>query len=317
MAARDGRYRLLSDWIGERGILFLGHTQDDQAETFLMRLRRGSGVDGLAAMQMQTRRGNTTLLRPMLGLRREELRSYLNEVGVTWCEDPTNENDAYERVRMRKAMGQLQELGLDASRLAKTAEHMARAKEALNARAYDMARTISRQELNSAVFEWEALACLEEETRFRLISAALLWVSKTTYRPRYASLVEAWDHIMRGKSVTLAGCLITASKRRGIRVMREINAQPNNAQFCEGMTWDMGWTIGGPCQNGLSIRPLGQDGLRQITGPYDANLPKRLCYTQPAIFDQETLIACPSLVKHSAYSVAFSADTPFLSAFAH
>lgn len=317
MAAREGRYDLLARWIGEHGVLCVGHTQDDQAETFLMRLRRGSGVDGLAAMRVASKHREVQLLRPMLGMRRVDLRTYLTECGVKWCEDPTNENDDYERVRVRKAMGVLQELGLEVDRLAETAAHMARAKEALNARALEIAQTISREELNSVVFAFDALCATDSETRLRLLASAIQWVTNSVYRPRFASLSETWEDLKDFKTVTLGGCLLTASKRSGVRVLREANAQPAEMRFMTNMMWDTGWVLSGSQEKDWTVRPLGQDGLRQISSHVDANLPKRLCYTQPAIFDGNKVIACPSLLEHPEFRAEFSPNRSFLSRFAH
>jgi tRNA(Ile)-lysidine synthase len=88
------------------------HTQDDQAETVVMRLARGSGVDGLSAMETGTVRDGVTLVRPLLPVSRERLRDTLRQAGMTWIDDPTNENTAHERVRVRKALDVLDGLGV-------------------------------------------------------------------------------------------------------------------------------------------------------------------------------------------------------------
>ena len=90
-AAREARYGLLQKWCAENGVplLLIAHNQRDQAETFLMRLQRGSGVDGLAAMQERTMRNGIEILRPLLDIAPEALRAYLREQGVQWVEDPS------------------------------------------------------------------------------------------------------------------------------------------------------------------------------------------------------------------------------------
>src|SRR5262245_40171502 len=96
-AARNARYRLLGDWCRTHEVraLLLAHTEDDQAETFLLRLGRGSGVDGLSAMKPRAPfplpgYGEIELLRPLLGITRAELRSHLAANGADWLEDPMN-----------------------------------------------------------------------------------------------------------------------------------------------------------------------------------------------------------------------------------
>lgn len=134
-AARAARYKLLSDYCADRGIrfLFLGHHLDDQAETVLFRLAKGSGLDGLSAMRpLQVYDGDLTLVRPMLEIPKAELLVYAQAQGLAYLNDPSNESEKFARVRLRRSWGVLEEEGLSASRLGVTAERMARAKDALD-----------------------------------------------------------------------------------------------------------------------------------------------------------------------------------------
>ena len=137
-AAREARYRLMGDWLAKHKIaaLYVGHTIDDQAETFLLRLARGSGLDGLAAMRARAPwpvPGFPLLSveRPLLGITRGDLRVYLTALGQAWQDDPMNEDAAFDRVKIRKARGALADLGLTPSRIAAAATHLARARAAL------------------------------------------------------------------------------------------------------------------------------------------------------------------------------------------
>ena len=131
--ARRERYRLLGFWVEERGLeaLATGHHVDDQAETVLMRLARGSGVRGLAGMHPRSIAIGTKvrLLRPLLGWRRSELRQICDEAAMRPVIDPSNEDGRFERVGIRLALA---EAGwLDGGAVARSAAHLADADSAL------------------------------------------------------------------------------------------------------------------------------------------------------------------------------------------
>jgi tRNA(Ile)-lysidine synthase len=115
------------------GAVALAHTLDDQAETVLLRLARGSGVDGLSAMQVSRGAEGVRWLRPFLDVPREALREALRSRGIEWAEDASNDEPRFYRVRARAALAALAPLGIDAAGLAATARRMQRARAALEA----------------------------------------------------------------------------------------------------------------------------------------------------------------------------------------
>ncbi len=134
-AARSARYNLMHEFMAGRGIthLFLGHHMDDQAETFLFRLAKGSGVDGLSCMSdMQEMGADFILCRPMLSVSKDSLIEFCEGRGIKFIDDPSNDCDDYARVRIRKSMEILSEEGLTPKRLAVSAMRHARAREALD-----------------------------------------------------------------------------------------------------------------------------------------------------------------------------------------
>lgn len=105
-SARSARYEVFSRRYRETGAdgLILAHHADDQAETFLMRLLRGAGPEGLECMKPEETVGEMRILRPMLSLRREEIRDALRADGISWREDSSNNSDGYLRNRIRKEL---------------------------------------------------------------------------------------------------------------------------------------------------------------------------------------------------------------------
>jgi len=125
--ARNARYDLMGGWCREHGAAWLltAHTLEDQAETVLMRLARTTSIDSLAGIPRLGQWQGTRLLRPLLPMSRPALRSWLGELGQSWIDDPSNEDERFERVRIRKAMPLLRELGITAEGLAEFARRAA------------------------------------------------------------------------------------------------------------------------------------------------------------------------------------------------
>lgn len=132
--ARRARYRLLNEWANQNGIdmIAVGHTADDQAENFIMRLARSSGIDGLSGMLTERPAGEVTLVRPLLGVTRRRLRNYLDDNGVRWIEDPSNDDPRFDRVRVRKAMKELEPLGITTETLSDVSGNLSRVRDAIN-----------------------------------------------------------------------------------------------------------------------------------------------------------------------------------------
>lgn len=132
--ARAARYAAMASWLRGRGLFALatGHHADDQAETLLMRLGRGSGVRGLAGMRPSAALAGSPdllLVRPLLGWRRSELAGLVAAAGIAPAQDPSNVDARYERVRVRSVLAALE--GLDAAALAASAAHLADADAAI------------------------------------------------------------------------------------------------------------------------------------------------------------------------------------------
>ncbi len=220
-AAREVRYRLLGAWLSKNNIstLFLGHTQDDQAETFLLRLARGSGLDGLAGMGARAPWPvpgfpQLVLARPLLGFRRDQLRDYLGSKGQAWLDDPMNEDPAFDRVKIRKAQAALTGAGLSVVRIAAAASHLARARECLEIVMQAVLQRAARKlesRTGGILLDPAALAAAPREAGLRALAAVLMAVGEEAYRPRFESLERLFDQItganLRG-GATLHGCHI-------------------------------------------------------------------------------------------------------------
>ena len=173
--ARRLRYLALANGCAARGIdtLFLAHHQDDQAETLLFRLAKGSGLDGLAGMRaIQDYDERLTLRRPLLGIPKARLVATCRHYNLPYVEDPTNENPAFARARLRAATAALSAEGLTPKRLAVTAGRLRRAADALDHYADQVAAAALRPARRGRAFDLALLAAAPEEIRLRILLRA-------------------------------------------------------------------------------------------------------------------------------------------------
>jgi len=305
-AARRARGRLLSAWARGLGLpaVVLGHTRDDQAETVLMRLARGSGVDGLSGMAPHRRAGGVVWLRPFLDLGRDDLRAVLRARGIGWTEDPTNSDDRFTRTRARAALAALAPLGIDARGLAATAGRMARARAALEG---EVARARARHLRDEgAVVRLDAGALdLPGEIRDRLLAGLIRAVAGAPYPPRLAALHRLVGAVSRdGGAATLGG---VALRRTGAQIHLWREARAVLGVRCPaGALWDGRWRATGPAHAGAGIGAeigaLGQAGLVRLSRqaraglhPHwrETGLPEPVLAALPGIWRGDALIAAP------------------------
>ncbi|MDQ2095083.1 tRNA lysidine(34) synthetase TilS [Rhodalgimonas zhirmunskyi] len=288
-AAREARYRLIADWALAKGVdaVCLGHTRDDQAETFLMRLARKSGSDGLKSMPEQFDRFGMRFARPVLGVHRADLQAFLAREDVGWVDDPSNADETYDRVRARKALAALRPLGIDAEGLATVAHNLAMENALVRQAVRDaLAGKVTEQHgalsiaLRDFRLQWP-------ETRRRFLQAAIGWLSGADYVPR-ALAVSHLEFALSGKRAhTLGGVIGWVAKDR-IWLARE----PRAVEGLRGTPFDARWKIEGPLE-GLEIRALGEEGLKQWPEWRAIGLPRRVWLSLPGVWNGAELVATP------------------------
>lgn len=276
-AAGRARHDLLCAWARERGLsaVALAHTADDQAEQLLIGLSRAAGIDGLCGMRADWSEGGVRWLRPLLGAGRAALRDWLTARGIGWVEDPTNADARYLRVRMRAALAGLAHLGLTTERLAESAAHLAEARAALVAAAAEAAGRVFREQAGALQLDRAALAALPPETARRLLRAAVLWLSGRRHAPRAGALARLLSAALAGRAATLHRCRLS-----GGWLAREERGDP-----------DPRWQADVPA--GLSLRPLGAEGLRAAPRWRETGLPRHVLAASPALWRGATLVAAP------------------------
>ncbi|MDT8856851.1 tRNA lysidine(34) synthetase TilS [Paracoccaceae bacterium Fryx2] len=317
--ARRARYGLMADWARATGIgrIALAHTRDDQAETFLMRLARKAGVDGLAAMAPCRVAHGIAWLRPLLGVGRADLRRYLSGAGLPWIDDPGNDDLRHDRVKARAALAVLDPLGIGAGTLAEVARNLAVARQALDEATRAAARRCCRVDGGDVVFDRTLFGELPAEIRRRLMERALRWVASAEYGPRAAALAGFVAAACGRQPMTLHGCRLLPGTS-AFRICREVQAVKHLATPADKL-WDGRWQFSGADSNGLQVRALGACGLAQLPDWRGAGRPRAALLAAPALWRNDTVVAAPLAGRVQGWHLQVKPDAEglFLSALSH
>ena len=224
-SARKARYNLLADYCNNHSIpyLYVAHHQDDQAETFLFRLSKGSGLDGLACMSEKTSFAqNLQIIRPLLNSSKMELIDYCKEHNLPFIEDPTNKKADYARPRLRESMPILEKEGLSAKRLSVTAMRIERAKRALQWMQEKAVQECCNISLSETEINLEKLESYPEDIRVRVLQHVILFYAENAeYAPRMEKIETIVEDLFAPtifRKRTFAS-LIFEKKTRGDKVI--------------------------------------------------------------------------------------------------
>ncbi|MGH6873716.1 MAG: tRNA lysidine(34) synthetase TilS [Aestuariivirgaceae bacterium] len=304
--AREARYRLFARWCAQNeaeGVV-TAHTLDDQAETFLMRLARGSGVDGLSAMANETVIYGVRVLRPLLDIRRAQLRQFLEAEEQDFFDDPSNADPTFERVRIRQTREALSKAGVSFEHLAMAARRMGRAREALEQstdRLQD--RCVAFENEGHAIVDLGPFLAAAEEIRLRLLARLFARMGGSSHRPRLAEVERfgAWLSSGQGQARTLGGCRVKRRRdsfiigREGGRMAKTpITIRPGETHL-----FDDRFKVRLHARKGesMTLLALGQAKSHSAV-KRPKNLPEFVFRTLPALVAGEEI----ALVPHLGYS---------------
>ena len=237
--ARNIRYNLISQYCFKNNIKYLitAHHLDDQIENFFIRLFRGSGLTGLSSMPESFVFNNKLkIVRPFLGFKKKDLKYVTLNFFKTYINDPSNDNNKFLRVRIRKYRKNMEKEGLDTNKIIKTVNNLLSANKAIN---FYKNKSISKHTsfvskhkclINNKIFSEEA-----DEIIFKSFSDILSLVSGTYYTPRSKKVINLINRVKKNKfnKSTLGGCVIekkdsfiTIFKERKEIKVKKIQFQP-------------------------------------------------------------------------------------------
>ena len=257
--ARDARYSLLTVECKQLGIenLCTAHNKNDQAETVLMNIMRGTGIDGLVGIRENSTLNGINIVRPMLEYSRDEIENYLRLYNTTWINDPSNESDKYERVKIRRFMKAISDSDLVnreffISRLNLLCQNVRRSHEFIDRYVAKKIDEICEFfYLNIVTIDITQLMVEDQEVILRILRKILMIVGDKKYCVRYESLKKLNEKLTETKDfcTTLGGCIIWNGYQNGKNLLvfckEVINNQHKIAKneikalqkaFCEGQS---------------------------------------------------------------------------------
>jgi len=306
--ARQARYDLMTGWCRNHGatVLMTAHTLDDQAETVLMRLARTSSLDSLAGIHRWSVWNGIKLFRPLLGERRVALREFLASVDQPWIDDPSNADERFERVRVRKIMPLLAEGGITAETLSGLASEAADVSQALWAAAREwVERHGVEHDSGYGAVPIRDFGRQAEALRTRILGCLIgRYGGGKLPEPAELGLLSAWLATASAGRRTLGGAVI-ARRSREFLVGREpgrIDPAPVTVPASGQVIWDGRFEIHAP--PGCRVRPLGQTGRQ----PRQPELPAFVQAGLPAIETGGTGWVIPQLTGEAGVTARFRPD---------
>ena len=215
--AREIRYELLGKFCKKKNAksLLVAHHQDDQIETFLIRLSRGSGIEGLSSMQEMTKLKNgTRLIRPLLDFKKTDLIKIAKNIFGKIVKDPSNKNKKFLRTNIRVLKQNLENKGLNLEKIYRSIKNIALTREAMNFYVEKSIKKFVIFENRKAIINFLKFQKEPLEIRFRIMNSVIKNISKSYYPPRSTkvlNLIERFQRI-RIKKCTLGGCIFEKKK---------------------------------------------------------------------------------------------------------
>lgn len=219
--ARRIRYALLTAYCQKECIshLFVAHQMEDQVETFLSRLARGSGVDGLSAIKPLTQKNGVTVVRPFLDVLKKDIISFLLKKNIEWVEDPMNQDTQYERVKWRKFLPELEKKGLSKEFISLSTKRLARVQETLNWMVQEAIKSsVCYFNEGYALINKDIYLTYPAEVKIRVLAD----VVKTIGQSEKMISLELLERVVMNfpQKITLANCILTPHKK-GVFVSKE------------------------------------------------------------------------------------------------
>jgi len=196
--AREKRYELLTEFCKKKKIkhLLVAHHLQDQAETFFIRLFRGSGIDGLSAMKKVVEYNGVKIVRPLLNVLKKDLEKYLKKKNIPWVEDESNEDEKFLRNKIRKFLNSFEDKPVILKRIDSAINEIAKARDIIEKKTEIVKKKVLKFDNRGVcVIQLHEFLELEKDSGLRILADALMKVSGNCYKPRLEKLERVYNSI--------------------------------------------------------------------------------------------------------------------------
>lgn len=243
--ARENRYRMISEFCRENEInyVLIAHHLQDQAETFFIRLFRGSGLDGLSSMKQITNMNNITIIRPLLKTKREYLKQYLENKNIKWIEDPSNNDEKYLRNKIRNFINSFDNKEQIVERINSAVERINRAKEIIDKEVDKIEKkALFFSPFGSCSINKSIILNQNEEITLKILAKIAMKISGNIYKPRLEKLKRLLKNIRENENIkyTFYGCIFERYDNNILMAYREYNSilEDKKLIFNREIIWD-------------------------------------------------------------------------------
>ena len=224
--ARTIRYELLLNYCNKHKVKFImtGHHRDDQIETFLIRLSRGSGVQGLSAMNKITKLNNkTNIFRPLLDEKKEDLIFLAKSYNGKVFKDPSNNNQKYLRTKVRNLIKQFEKNGIKRDRIINSINNLAATRDTLNSYIQKIEKNCLTKKKNTILINLKIFFSEKNDIQLKIFSNSIKYISKNYYPPRAKKVLYLLGRVKAEKELraTLGGCSV--NKRQNNLIISKEN----------------------------------------------------------------------------------------------
>lgn len=247
--AREKRYNLISEYCKDNNIKYLcvAHHLEDQAETFFIRLFRGSGIDGLSSMAEETNLFGLNIIRPFLHIHKSQLKQFLLDNKIEWVEDSSNSDDKYLRNKIRNFLNSFENKEEITTRIGFAVNEITKCKNFIEKQIQEVEDDIlDFSSFGMCLINTNNLLSIDEDLSLRLLAKTVMKISGNIYKPRLVKLTRLYNEIKESflnennLKYTFYGCIFEKYDTEKIVVYREYNSigEDIKLEYNKEVIWD-------------------------------------------------------------------------------